>query len=82
MGYDSDIYDEAGTTLIEPAGEFSFLRGDNLLPLDIDAMELLYGGNDDVRLELITLYIFDPEFMILQMFGKHNIVQAFWMMVE
>ena len=60
MGYDSDIYDEAGTTLIEPAGEFSFLYGDNLLPLDIDAMELLYGGNDDVRSGPNT-YIFDPE---------------------
>ena len=60
MGYDADIYDDTGTTLIEPAGDYAYLSGNHPMPLDIEAMEFLYGGNDEVRLD-DTPYIFDPE---------------------
>ena len=60
MGYDADIYDDTGTTLIEPAGDYAYLSGNHPMPLDIEAMEFLYGGNDEVRLD-DTTYIFDPE---------------------
>ena len=49
MAYDSNVYDQSGAVIEQP-GEFSFLKGDNLLPLDIDAMELLYGGNSGLQL--------------------------------
>ena len=50
MAYDSNVYDGI-SAVIEQPGEFSFLKGDNQSLLILRAMELLYGGNNDVRSE-------------------------------